>query len=552
MNMGGSNGVKLTSIKAKLKFLLLYVAIGLGGTLVVTSNNVLINGKSLVYLLEFNLKFVLMQALVFTLIFQTITHLKLRKVFRYIDGADVDQNEVRSDSLKFPMQLYVWFIFVGIGLAIAFAVGQALYYGRFMDSRYWLLHTKSLLYETGLILLICLILYTYAKRILKPVLISLPPLSELTGTRASLTFRITGLAVILSFQVIIVWGWIYVRSVYFDAPPSFGYLIGNSLVMLGYNTWMAYMIVSDMTDDLRLLTRRFQEIDEQSKPEEFHTPLAVASADEIGDLQIAYNQLQGRINKFYSGLMEEIQLAHHVQHNLLPRSVALPEGLEMGVTFHSAKEVGGDFYDVIVLDENRTLFVIGDVVGKGLPAALIMSAAVAIIRSEAYSQKSIPQILQQLNRIMGHTLIQGMHISLCLCLMDQKRKTLSGINAGHVLPYIWREGKVTELPLPSTFPIGIDPDLNFEEHVVGIQEKDMVIFYTDGLVEARSKDKEMFGFDRLQELLGRLNPVNRTQEEVRQIFDQIGRFRGSDTLEDDTSLIIVKIKSCKDSVRVTA
>ncbi len=193
----------------------------------------------------------------------------------------------------------------------------------------------------------------------------------------------------------------------------------------------------------------------------------------------------------------ELEAARSVQQVLVPEHVASIPGLTLGTAYHPAQEVGGDFFQVLPLTSGATLVVIGDVAGKGMPAALTVSLLVGTLRTLAEFTGSPADILAHLNR---HLLGRGSGFTTCLALrIDPPGPTtptsLTLSNAGHLPPY--RNGH--ELSIPPSLPLGLTPEVSFPEQTLSLYPGDHLTLLTDGVPEA-THHHQLFGFDRTLDL----------------------------------------------------
>ncbi len=179
---------------------------------------------------------------------------------------------------------------------------------------------------------------------------------------------------------------------------------------------------------------------------------------------------------------------------LVPEDVPAIPGFSIASIYKPATELGGDFYQVIPLQDGAALVVVGDVSGKGLKAAMVVSLIVGTLRTLADYTQEPAEILRGLNRrLIGRT--QG-GFATCVVLRIEANGNAAIATAGHFAPF--RDGK--ELPLDGALPLGIVPEAEYDEIVFRLHEDETLTFYTDGIVEARNAQGQLFGFDRVREL----------------------------------------------------
>lgn len=243
----------------------------------------------------------------------------------------------------------------------------------------------------------------------------------------------------------------------------------------------------------------------------------------------------------YDAIDEELRLAKQVQQNMLPKKDDFPAGCEVAAALEVAKEVGGDFYDVIPLGDNRTLFVVGDVMGKGLPAALIMSSVVGQIRSEADYGRSLTELLQHVNRILIRDSRVSMYVTMGLALVDGQSRTLTYASAGHLFPFLVQGAGISQIEQPS-LPLGIDPEIEYEAETMPFDDGDLLVLYTDGLVEIKNADGEMYGFKRLEDALRMYQDISSIDHFGQMVMSDVQSFVGGNTYEDDVTLVMARAK----------
>ncbi|MFL6429827.1 MAG: SpoIIE family protein phosphatase [Acidobacteriaceae bacterium] len=191
----------------------------------------------------------------------------------------------------------------------------------------------------------------------------------------------------------------------------------------------------------------------------------------------------------------EIKSAREVQHVLMPEETPAIPGFSIASIYKPAAEVGGDFFQVMPQEEGSALIIVGDVSGKGLKAAMTVSLIVGTLRTLAEYTQQPAEILRGLNRrLVGR--IDGGFVTCLVLFLAANGDTIIA-NAGHLPPF--RDGK--ELPVAGSLPLGISSDPDYDELAFRLHENETLTVYTDGIIEARNAKGELFGFDRLSEML---------------------------------------------------
>lgn len=202
----------------------------------------------------------------------------------------------------------------------------------------------------------------------------------------------------------------------------------------------------------------------------------------------------------------EIKSAQEVQRILVPEDTPAIPGLSIASIYRPAEEVGGDFFQVIPIANGGSLIVLGDVSGKGLKAAMTVALIVGAIRTLAEYTQSPAQILNGLNRRLIGRIESG--FATCVIARTAPDGTVTLANAGHLAPF--RNGE--ELPVGGSLPLGVMASAEYDEIDFRLQEEDSLVFYTDGLVEARNEAGELYGFDRVATLTGSADSVEEIVE----------------------------------------
>ena len=236
-------------------------------------------------------------------------------------------------------------------------------------------------------------------------------------------------------------------------------------------------------------------------------------------------------------LVNELRVARLIQHTLLPQELPELPGWYIAGHYQPAREVGGDFYDVIELSNGRLGVVIGDATGKGVPAAMVMAAARGIVRSMALQMDTPGCVLRRANELLLPTMPPNMFVTCLYAVIDPRDGSVTFANAGHNLPCLTGEARVLEMEARG-MPLGLMPDMDYEERCAAIEPGEWVLFYSDGLVEAHNASRDMFGVPRLREVL--LNtPAN--SDLINIVLGAWHDFLADKTdQEDDMTLIVLQ------------
>ena len=239
---------------------------------------------------------------------------------------------------------------------------------------------------------------------------------------------------------------------------------------------------------------------------------------------------------------QELRVARLIQQTLLPKEVPDLEGYKLAAYYQPAREVGGDFYDFLKLDDEHLGLVVGDVTDKGVPAAIVMATTRTMLRASAQRLDSPGEVLKRVNDVIVRDIPPNMFITCLYAILNLESGLLRYANAGHDLPYRRRRrsseaGGAEELRATG-MPLGLLPGMSYEEKEIVLDRGDSVLFYSDGLVEAHDPHRQMFGFPRLQGLVG-AHPGGATLVDF--LLEELARFVGDSwEQEDDITLVTLQ------------
>lgn len=234
---------------------------------------------------------------------------------------------------------------------------------------------------------------------------------------------------------------------------------------------------------------------------------------------------------------QELRVARLIQQTLLPKEVPSLEGWTITVHYQPARAVGGDFYDFLYFPDGRVGLIIGDVTDKGVPAAMVMATTRTMLRAAAENLETPGQVLERVNDVLHPDIPPKMFVTCLYALLDPATGRMVYANAGHDLPYLRRASGVEELRATG-MPLGLMPGMQYEEKEVQLEPGDRTLFYSDGLVEAHSPTRDMFGFPRLQSLLATHGAGANL---IKFLLDQLAAFTGADwEQEDDVTFLVLE------------
>jgi sigma-B regulation protein RsbU (phosphoserine phosphatase) len=278
---------------------------------------------------------------------------------------------------------------------------------------------------------------------------------------------------------------------------------------------------------------------------ELNTRLRRSEANTVRDLQIknqALTQAYLDLQQAQSDLVEkeklehELEIAREIQESILPKQIPVLPGWQITAYWQPARAVSGDFYDFIPYPDGRLGLLIADATGKGVPAALVMAVTCSILRTVVGSETSPGAILEQVNNFVCLYMPPKMFVTCLYVLLDPDSGRVRFANAGHNLAIKVAHGTVQELRATG-MPLGLLPEMTYEENEVYVEPGSGLLMYTDGIVEAHNSNREMFGTPRLQTCLAE-TPLK--PDVVDHLLSHLVEFTGPDwEQEDDVTFIIL-------------
>jgi len=231
---------------------------------------------------------------------------------------------------------------------------------------------------------------------------------------------------------------------------------------------------------------------------------------------------------------QELKIAQLIQQQFLPKSLPDLPGWHVAAFYGPARIVGGDFYDFIPLPDGRIMFVVGDVTDKGVPAALVMASTHSLLRAAAPRLISPGKVLGRVNDMLCVDIPAHMFVTCLALVLDPVSGEVEFANAGHDVPYVRTQGGVQELRARG-MPLGLMPEMPYEEMRFQFEPGDCALLHSDGLAEAHAPDREMFGFPRVSALVGK-GPSGEALIDL--CLTELSNFTGPDReQEDDITLV---------------
>ena len=280
------------------------------------------------------------------------------------------------------------------------------------------------------------------------------------------------------------------------------------------------------------------------------TPIEIPNEDEFGDLAFSFNQMavavkKGREEAIAREILErELRTAREIQQRLLPREMPRVSGFEICGTSLPSQQVGGDYFDFIETEAGGLGVAIGDVSGKGMPAALLMANLQASLHAQVLRTGAVSDLLARMNNLLVQSTDKHMFATFFYGILDRAKSTFVWSNAGHNPPLLFRSSSEVERLEAGGLLLGFLPDQTYIQKEAILQPRDILVLYTDGITEAsaphsENEERALFGEQRLADVV-RANQ-NRSGLEIQAaILKEISSYTADTPQEDDITLVVIK------------
>jgi sigma-B regulation protein RsbU (phosphoserine phosphatase) len=268
--------------------------------------------------------------------------------------------------------------------------------------------------------------------------------------------------------------------------------------------------------------------------EHFLSELSIPASIAIDNARLHHAEIENQ------RFEKELEVAYRIQQQILPRELPVMAGIQMTAVAIPCHTVGGDFYDVIRINDDKVALVIADVTGKGIPAALLVSTLQASLHAFIEHNYSPTDLVTKLNRVINENSTPEKFITFFICIYDIPTWTLRYVNAGHNHPFILFEKGGIEPLSKGGFCLGVFSDNRYEEGEIRLNPGDSLILYTDGVTEAMNAKNEMYGEARLYLTMHKMLEKN-VKEIERSILSDIKLFTNGAPQTDDVTLVLMKV-----------
>ena len=302
---------------------------------------------------------------------------------------------------------------------------------------------------------------------------------------------------------------------------------------------------------------------ERVKTGDFSHRIAVEGNDQLAELATSFNGMTENlerlivVEKEQQRLQSELTIAREVQNQLFPRAIPAMKTIELTGVCHPARMVSGDYYDFVRVHDHNVALAIGDVAGKGISAALLMASIQSIMRTQLTAgvpvhaaatrgggnggwraELSVAELVSQLNKQVCANTAPEKFATFYFGLYDDESRVLTYTNAGHLPPILMRDGKAQRLGVTGTV-VGAFPFAQYEEKTVELRPGDLLVAFTDGIVEPENAYGEPFGEENLVDLLLRYGQ-RESNEIITRIMETVEQWTGSSELYDDMTLLVAR------------
>jgi len=280
----------------------------------------------------------------------------------------------------------------------------------------------------------------------------------------------------------------------------------------------------------------------------------IDASDELGEIAQAFNMMTNKFREAQVSVIEqqrlqkELQVAQEIQQMLLPSDFPNVKGYDLASFYEAAKEVGGDLFDFVEVDNDTIGICVADVAGKGVPGSLIMTMIRTALRLEARGNKNPAEVLSRVNRFVTDDMKRGMFVTMFYMVLDSRKRIINYASAGHNPMILYRGStKQTYFLNPSGFPVGIQlPDITlFEQKIeqdsIRLREDDLLVLYTDGITEAMNPKRELYREERFLDAVRNHAHFDVT-DFINSVKDDIKNHTQNYPQNDDITFVAVKEK----------
>ncbi|KRB82263.1 stage II sporulation protein E [Sphingomonas sp. Root710] len=337
-------------------------------------------------------------------------------------------------------------------------------------------------------------------------------------------------------------------------------------ILVGVGMFLLSMLVGSLLVNrivgplvrLTSYTRNIEERSFQSNEQELEAMQKISGSrgDEVGSLAEAMSGMISRLQRYLIEMEAataarervegELSAARDIQIGMVPREFpAFPDrkDIDIHALLEPAKEVGGDLYNYAMIDENRLFFVIGDVSGKGVPAALFMAMTSTLFKAASITAKDTAALMARVNAELVRDNVANLFVTAFCGVIDLRDGSIEYSDAGHEAPFLLRaDGSVSRLAKPEGMALGIFDDIEFAKATVRLAPGDALVLFTDGVSEATRADEELFAVERIEAALAGLAKAPSAAGIATDLAERVNIFVGDAPQFDDIAILVVQYR----------
>jgi len=320
----------------------------------------------------------------------------------------------------------------------------------------------------------------------------------------------------------------------------------------------AVMFAAVLIFSISRATNRIEKGTKAVERGDFSYRIRMKPHNQLGEMAQSFDRMTESIASLLSSVAEnerlqsEIAIAASIQRNLLPKEGPQFRGVSFSAHFEPTASIGGDYYDVFNLDKSRLAVAIGDVSGHGLSTGLVMAMVKAAITTLVEEGADEHSLFDRLNELVYRSTERRAFMTLAFTIFDLTEGTIRHTNAGHLYPYLLRDGQAAPISIESpSLPLGVRNKINSQTVALDLQEGDAIVYLSDGIVEAQNESGDPFGFDHLERLLA--EQADRSPAAIRdRILDAVATHSGARPADDDRTVMVLRFEQFRTLVAPVA
>ncbi|MCQ2796462.1 MAG: SpoIIE family protein phosphatase [Bacilli bacterium] len=356
---------------------------------------------------------------------------------------------------------------------------------------------------------------------------------------------------------VIAQAYIVVIIPYYEIESSSGVvfrisLYTNLMVVIALFTFAEYFVNQKIVKRVEMMDRSLEEIMDGNLDKELHIEGYNEFTNLSNNINLTVGALKNYAQEVELRIDNELKFARDIQTGSVPTAFPFEKAYNIYAKMEPAKEVGGDFYDYFKMNNGRILFLIADVSGKGIPAAMFMMRAKTLIKSLSSTDIPLEDIVNTANKELCAQNEASLFVTAWIGILDPNNGELRYINAGHMNPLLKKKnGKFAEFPNKHNFVLAAMPDYQYKTEIAYLEPGDELVLYTDGVTEAHNSNKELYGVERLINLVNNAQYFNAKQL-LDEISDDVVKYADGVEQFDDTTLLIMRYIGNQDIIPETA